>query len=323
MRRRSLKKDRPGQSVPSLSDGRIPLASLIQTLTVAEYLNFRHAANALGVSQSSVSTRIKTLEENLGVLLFERRSRGVRLTEAGRHFVEQVSIGIDQLDHAVKPAGTLARGERGVVRIGVHVLMLSGFFAELLSGFRELHPGVDVEIVEGSARETLMQLREARLDVAFIADSYSVADCHSRPLWTERLVAAIPANHPLAGCKDVSWRGLAADTFLIRYGGDGTLLHDRIRIRLMERVERGPPPTILRVDVDRLTLMSMVAQGYGVTIASEATAQICIPGVVFLPILDEPEPIVFSAVWSPGNRSPALHAFLDLAQKAARSPSAA
>lgn len=320
MRRRSLKKDRLGQSVPPLSDGRIPMASLIQALAVAEYLNFRHAANALGVSQSSVSMRIKMLEEDLGVLLFERRSRGVRLTEAGRHFVEQVSIGIDQLDHAVKTAGMLARGEQGVLRIGLHAFVSSGFVADLLSRFREAHPGVDVEIAEGSPREMLMQVREARLDVAFVADSYSVADCHSRPLWTEGLMAAIPANHPLASSQDVTWRGLAADTFLVRYGSDGALLHDRIRLRL---TERGPSPTILRVNVDRLTLMSMVGQGYGVTIASEATAKISVPGVVFLPILDEPEPIVFSAVWSPGNHSPALRAFLDLAPKAARSPSAA
>ena len=88
------------------------MASLIQTLVVAEYLNFRHAANALGVAQSSVSARVKALEEDLGILLFERHARGVRLTEAGRHFVERVTTGIDQLDHAVRTAGMVARGER-------------------------------------------------------------------------------------------------------------------------------------------------------------------------------------------------------------------
>jgi len=55
--------------------GRIPMASLIQTLAVAEYLNFYHAANSLGVSQSSVSARVKALEQDLGVLLFERHTR--------------------------------------------------------------------------------------------------------------------------------------------------------------------------------------------------------------------------------------------------------
>ncbi|MFE5321907.1 LysR family transcriptional regulator [Paenibacillus sp. NPDC056579] len=78
--------------VPSSLGSRIPLASLIQTLAVAEYLNFCHAANALGVSLSSISARVKTLEEYLGILLFERHARGVRLTEAGRHFVELASL---------------------------------------------------------------------------------------------------------------------------------------------------------------------------------------------------------------------------------------
>lgn len=61
-------------------------------------------AKALGISQSSVSARVKALEDNLGVLLFERHARGVRLTDAGRHFMERVTAGVDQLDHAVKTA---------------------------------------------------------------------------------------------------------------------------------------------------------------------------------------------------------------------------
>ena len=80
-----------------ISSGRRPLVSLVELIAVADHLNFRHAANNLGVTQSSVSTRIKALEETLGILLFERRHRGVRLTEAGRRFVTEVSSGIEQL----------------------------------------------------------------------------------------------------------------------------------------------------------------------------------------------------------------------------------
>ncbi len=110
-------------SISALLEGRVHMASLIQTLAVAEYLNFRHAANALGVSLSSVSARVKALEEDLGVLLFERHARGVRLTEAGRRFVKLAAAGIDQLDHAVKTASMAALGECGRLRIGVHALI--------------------------------------------------------------------------------------------------------------------------------------------------------------------------------------------------------
>ncbi|WP_428842482.1 LysR family transcriptional regulator [Proteus mirabilis] len=65
---------------------------------------FSACGQGTGISQSSVSARVKALEDNLGVLLFERHARGVRLTDAGRHFMERVTAGVDQLDHAVKTA---------------------------------------------------------------------------------------------------------------------------------------------------------------------------------------------------------------------------
>ncbi|MGP2492867.1 LysR family transcriptional regulator [Mesorhizobium sp. PUT5] len=167
MRRRLIEK---GIEQPSaLLKGRIPLTSLVQTLAVAEYLNFRHAANVLGVSQSSVSTRVKLLEQELGIMLFERLPRGVRLTNAGRRFVEEVAAGVERLDHAVKTAGMLARGEDGLIRVGVHALHPVGFLIDLLNRYRELHPRVDIQITEGATRDTLMQLRAENLDVTFVA----------------------------------------------------------------------------------------------------------------------------------------------------------
>lgn len=292
------------------------MTSLIQALAVAEHLSFRHAANALGVSQSSVSTRIRMLEEDLGVLLFERRSRGVRLTKAGRHFVEQVSIGIDHLEHAVRTAGMVARGEQGGLRVGIHALIPGSFLANLLERYREQHPGIEVEITERAARDSVMQLRANRLDVTFVAGFPDFPDCHSRRIWSERLLAALPSRHPLADRSGVTWADLAEDTFLVRHGGTGPQVHDHIVMRL---AARRPNLAILRFDVERGTLLSMIAQGYGVTIVGEATSLLPTSGVVFLPVVDENEPVTFSAVWSPGNRNPALRAFLSLAQKAARS----
>ncbi len=77
--------------------------------------------------------------------------------------------------------------------------------------------------------------------------------------------------------------------------------------------------SILRFDVERGTLLSMVAQGYGVTILGEAASPMHAPSVTFLPVLDDRQPVVFSAVWSPHNRSPALRNLLDMADKMARS----
>ncbi len=303
------------RSSETLLGSRIPLMSLIQTLAVAEHLNFRHAANALGVAQSSVSARVKALEQDLGILLFERHARGVRLTEAGRHFVEQIAAGVDQLDHAVKTAGMAAAGEWGRLRIGVHALIPHSFLAELIGQYREDHPGIEVEITEGTARDAVMRLRADRLDVVFVAGKPELPDCHTRPIWTEPLMAILPDGHRLAGQLAITWADLVGETFLVRHGGTGPQAHDHIVLRL---AGRWPAPSILRFDVERATLLSMVGQGFGVTIVGAATSLLPTSGVIFLPFADEPEPVPFSAVWSPFNRSAALRNLLTLANDMGR-----
>ncbi|WJS87170.1 LysR family transcriptional regulator [Paracoccus sp. TOH] len=301
--------------MPTALGSRIPMTSLIQTLAVAEYLNFRHAANALGVAQSSVSARVKALEEDLGILLFERHARGVRLTEAGRHFVERVATGIDHLDHAVRTAGMVARGEHGRLRVGIHALIPGSFLATLIERYREQHPGVEVEIAEGTARESVMRLRANGLDLAFVAGSPEFPDCHSRRIWSERLLAVLPSCHPFAEAAGITWADLASETFIVRQGGTGPQVHDHIVLRL---AASAPGLSILRFDVERGTLLSMVAQGYGITIVGESTTLLHTSGVTFLPIRDEPEPLAFSAVWSPFNRSAALRNLLSLADEMGR-----
>ena len=180
---RLKKKSRLNPPSHQLSLGRIPLASLIQTLAVAEHLSFYRAAQALGTSQSNVSARIKALEQDLGILLFERNTRGVRLTEAGRLFVERVAAGVDQLDHAVKTAGMAASGECGRLRVGIHALMPRSFLAELIAQFREDHPGIDVEIdVKANTFAKLMKkiddcedclLKEDQKEWAFFEKMYN------------------------------------------------------------------------------------------------------------------------------------------------------
>ncbi|WP_323032923.1 LysR family transcriptional regulator [Paracoccus sp. (in: a-proteobacteria)] len=301
--------------MPTSLGSRIPLASLIQMLAVAEYLSFHRAAKALGVSQPSVSARIRTLEEDLGVRLFERNTRGVRLTEAGRQFVERIAAGIDQLDHAVKTAGMAAAGEGGRLRIGIHALIPRSFLAELIAQYREAHPGIEVEITEGTARDAVTQLRADRLDVAFVAGSPELPDCHSRPIWSEPLVAVLPERHQLATLLAITWADLAGETFLVRHGGTGPQVHDHIVLRL---AGRWPVPSILRFDVGRGTLLSMVGQGFGITIVGAATSLLPTTGIVFLPFADEPEPVTFSAVWSPFNRNATLRNMLTLAGRLSR-----
>ncbi|WP_435301123.1 LysR substrate-binding domain-containing protein [Aureimonas altamirensis] len=108
----------------------------------------------------------------------------------------------------------------------------------------------------------------------FLTVPPELPDCHSRRIWGEQLLAVLPVSHPLAGRSNVIWADLAGETFLVRHGGTGPQVYDHVTLRLAGRL---PPPAIQRFGVERITLLSMVAQNYGVTIAGEATAKRSVP----------------------------------------------
>ena len=139
--------------------------------------------------------------------------------------------------------------------------------------------------------------------------------CIRDSIWTEPLVAVLSEQHRLAGQATVTWADMVGETFLVRHGGTGPQAHDHIILRL---AGSWPAPSILRFDVGRGTLLSLVGQGFGVTIVGAATALLPTTGIVFLPFADEPEPITFSAIWSPSNRNAALRNLLTLANDMGR-----
>ncbi|MCJ2876643.1 LysR family transcriptional regulator [Rhizobium pusense] len=291
------------------------MAALIQLLAVAEHLSFHRAAHALGTSQSSVSLRIRALEKDLGVTLFDRNTRGVRLTESGRRFVGQVREAMSILDHAIKTAGMQARGEEGKLSIGVHAVTPGCFIDRLLERFHGKHPRIHLNISEGTARDAQLMVREGKLDVAFMACTHDLPDLNSRLIWRDRLMVGLPPRHPLATEKDVEWRQLAEETFLVRNCGTGPQVHDLIVTR---SAGKWRIPTIERLNIERSTLMSMIAVGHGISLFVNEGSVASAANVTFLPIRDEPEAIPFSAVWSPRNRDPGLFNLLTLATNMSR-----
>lgn len=294
---------------------RIPLAALRQAVAVAEHLNFRHAANVLGVSQSSVSTRIKSLEEELGILIFERRHHGVRLTDTGRWFINEITVGIEQLDHAINLAGAVSRCEVGQLRMGVCSPISGGFLAELRQHYQNALPGIKMVLAEGARSELVRQVIEGELDIALVIGQSDIPSCHTRMLWTESMIVTVSAMHPLAEHeRGIKWSDLLDELFLFRSGGASLQAYQHVIRRFGER---GLTPRIERRAVERDTLAQMVAEGEGVTLTCESATDARRTGVRYLKVLDEPEDVAFVGVWFPHNRNPALRTFLNIAFKSA------
>lgn len=137
----------------------LDVTAIVYSLAVAEHLGIRRAATALGVEQSVVSRRLRALEDQLQVSLFERHSQGVRVTVAGARFLDQAQSALSEIGHAAAYARAAGRGEQGRVRIGFLSPLSRGFLRDLISRYKAEHPDVALELSEGSRRHHVTSIR--------------------------------------------------------------------------------------------------------------------------------------------------------------------
>ena len=288
----------------------IDLVSVVQALVVAEYLSFSAAASALGVRQSGVSKRIRLLEENLGVTLFERGPRGVRTTLAGESFLTQARCVMLQFDSAIASARQAGRGEQGTLRIGVFTSLAGGFLRDLVLEFRNDHPLVHIDVREGDRRVHISEVRRHSLDVVIATGNAEVIGCDTAELWQERVHVALPQDHPLAERLELHWSDIRDEQFMVSEYPPGPEIHDYVVRRIADYSHY---PVIERRGVQQEMLMSMVGMGFGISLVSEGWVALGIPGVVMRPLVEEADIVPFSAIWSPDNDNPVLRRFISAA----------
>jgi DNA-binding transcriptional LysR family regulator len=289
------------------------LVSVTQALLVGEYLSFQRAASALGVRQSTVSRRVRQLEDELGVSLFERHRAQVRVTNAGAQFLKQAREALNQLEHAVRTANAAGTGSIGRLSVGILSSMATGFLRDLIQTYCSRHPKVAIQILERASVNNIEAVLKRQLDVAFIRDTSEASGCETLRLWSERVFVVLPEDHALAARKDLGWADLRNEHFIVRQSVDPEL-RERITTQLTDARHN---PSMQTLDVGRETLMNLVSIGFGISLASEATTATSFPKVVFRPIAADDELLHFNAVWLPHNDNPALRRFLALARRMA------
>ena len=150
--------------------GRAPvrLRQLRYFLAAADYGSFRKAAAALSIQESSISRRIRDLEDDLGASLFQRSHGGVRLTVAGKEFMPSARHALRQIDIGVTRVASIGRAEEGVLKVGIFSSLASGFLFDLLGAFGRQHPKVTVHLIDGDPVEHVAAVRSLDLDAAFV-----------------------------------------------------------------------------------------------------------------------------------------------------------
>jgi DNA-binding transcriptional LysR family regulator len=290
------------------------LRQLSSFVVVAEEMNMGRAARRLHISQPPLSRRIRQLEEDLKVALFERRHQRLHLTVAGREFLTEARAVLRQTEHARRTAERAARGEVGRVDVGcVESAIASGILPRVVARYRRAYPGVECHLVEATSLRQVDALRQLRLDVGFVHSSPpEVQGLSFQSIRPGRLVVALAKDHPLARRRYLALSALAGTPILLwerevspaRY--DAVLAALRATGRQVEIVQHA---TLLQ------TLVALAGAGLGAAVIPDAYVTDRYDGVVYRSVPDLAIRMDLDIVWRSGDQSPALLGFMNLVRR--------
>jgi len=194
-------------------------------VSLADHRHFGRAAAASFVSQPTLSTQIKKLEDELGVTLVERSPRKVMLTPAGHDIAERARRILAEVDQLKESARRTRDPEAGSVRLGIFPTLGPYLLPHVLPKIRERFPRLELLLIEEKTEVVLRQLREGRLDVGVLALPLHDEQLHVEFLFEEPFVLAVPQAHALAKRSTLSLHDLAHERLLLLE--DGHCLRDQ------------------------------------------------------------------------------------------------
>ncbi|HEY0799028.1 MAG TPA: LysR substrate-binding domain-containing protein [Candidatus Baltobacteraceae bacterium] len=230
-------------------------------LTLAHTRHFTRAAEELAIAQPALSQQIKSLEQELGVRLFDRSSRRVRLTDAGAAFVTDARRIVDEADRLQTTMHEYAGLLRGRVVVGTIQLFSEGTLPQLLGRFHREFPGIEIALREDVTQAMLTDLRAGSLDVAIanISDPSTHRDLAVTPLAKDEVALAVATSHRLAGRSVVRFEELRDEQFVVYAAGAG------LQVQLLAAAQgAGFTPRIAFESSDSWTLRALASEGLGV-----------------------------------------------------------
>jgi DNA-binding transcriptional LysR family regulator len=279
-------------------------------VAVAEELNFTKAAVKLHLAQPSLTRQIHNLEEELGVRLLNRSKSQVALTEEGRSFMADARCILALATESILAVQRLSRGETGQLNIAY----LSNFDFELLPQtlrtFRQTFPHIALNLFDMTPAEQLRALETRKIDLGFVGlpPPGAASGLQWESIARHQTVVVLPTKHPLARKRHVNLVELEAMFFV----GMSETTHPGFRDWLNGTCQRaGFTPRVLQDAELEPALMIFVAEGLGVTLATEHIKRLPHPGVTFRP-LAPPIESDYCIAWNRNNDSRALQQYIEI-----------
>ena len=259
------------------------LVDLRLMVRIAEADSLTKGAEAAHMSAPAASTRIKNIEESLGVKLLHRSSQGVTLTPPGQALVHHARLVLGQLEHLRTDLQEYARGIRGHLRVHANTTALGEFLPPVLRAYLLAHPDVNVDLQERLSHDIVRAVSEGQTDIGIVAGLVRTENLQVLPYRRDRLVLVVPQGHALAGAAAISF----ADTLDYDHIG----LHESSAIRaFLQQICAGlHRPMQQRIQVSNFeAACRMVEASVGVSIlpGSAAHRHALTMGIVIVPLAD-------------------------------------
>src|SRR6266481_9797191 len=245
----------------------VDLKQLWFAVAAADYGSIRQAAELLSIRHSILSRSIRQLEHRIGVTVFERSGKGVKLTPAGRSVLWMARLILEQVDVLVATAKSNGRGEAGRLSIGFCTSISAGNLRATLTEFKNRFPRVELVTVERSRTRLATALRNGSVDILVVTGEVPLPDNNVRPLWSERILVSLAENHPLAARSVIYWTDLRDETVLLSQHDPGREFEDLLISKLVSPADR---PRVERHDVSRGIIKSLTSMGLGVSLVTES-----------------------------------------------------
>jgi len=292
------------------------LRQMEYVVALADERHFTRAAEISGVSQSGLSAAIRSLETELGAVLFDRTTRRVEATAAGRAMIPHARAMLEEAARARDAVVQSSQSVSGALRVGAEQCLGIVDAAALLERFHRRYPLVETEFVQAGSHQLLDSMRAGELDVAFVAAHRHLGALRRQILGQEPLVLLVHPDHPLAGAGSVDWESLDNETFVdfgtswgVRAMNDETFtakgLNRRVRCSvsdvhtLLGLVGRGMGIAVVPQHVaakpqaaglSRLTLKNSASAEWTVSAVTATQESTSVPAVLLLELLQDIEP---------------------------------
>jgi LysR family transcriptional regulator, benzoate and cis,cis-muconate-responsive activator of ben and cat genes len=292
------------------------LRQLRYFVAVAEERNFTRAAERLNMTQPPLSRQIQQIEESVGLPLFERGARPLKLTEAGRVFYAQAKRLLEESDELLPLTRRLAQLAERIV-IGFVPSTLYGPLPDVIRAFREAAPLIQISLIEMFTIEQLSALKGGRIDVGFGRLRFDETQLAREVLVEEPLIAALPAGHALADTRPLTLDALSKETLIIYPSTPRPSYADQ---QLSAFRDHAVEPAAIHEVRELQTALGLVAAQVGVCLVPESVRGLRARGVMYRSLDDAQvsSPIIMSRRLQ--DQSPTTELFCSIARDLFRKP---